>query len=192
MIAPSYRLNELRDATGNGGASPDEDSATRGIVIHRALDLMSREQAFGDDQLLSQISAEAGMAAQDPDLLAWLDEARGIFHDDRFADIFRPVDGSRCYNEMPLLYQYENRAVYGLVDRLVVRPNSILLIDYKTRRSNHKDDLSALALMYQEQMRWYRQGVEKIWPDVPVKAALLFTSRAELVWMPAKPGSAVN
>jgi hypothetical protein len=34
--------------------------------------------------------------------------------------------------------------------------------------------------------------VEKIWPDVPVKAALLFTSRAELVWMPAKPGSAVN
>ena len=192
MIAPSYRLSELRDAAGNGGASPDEDSATRGIVIHRALDLMSRKQAFDDDQLLSQISAEAGMAAQDPDLLAWLDEARGIFHDDRFADIFRPVAESRCYNEMPLLYQYENRAVYGLVDRLVVRPDSILLIDYKTRRSNHKDDLSALALMYREQMGWYRQGVVKIWPNVPVKAALLFISRAELVWIPAEPGSAVN
>jgi ATP-dependent helicase/nuclease subunit A len=73
--------------------------------------------------------------------------------------------------------------VYGLVDRLVVGPDSILLIDYKTRRATAAEDLSATALQYREQMRWYRRGVEKIWPDVPVQAALLFTSRAELVWM---------
>jgi ATP-dependent helicase/nuclease subunit A len=192
MIAPSYRLSESREMALSAGETQDDDGATRGIVIHRALDLLSREQAFDEDQLLAQISAEAGMAVNDPDLLAWLEEARGIFHDARFAEIFSPPAGCRCYNEMPVLYRHENRAVYGLIDRLVVKPDGILLIDYKSRRIADGEDASAPVSIYREQMCWYRQGVEKIWPDRPIRTALLFTCRAELVWMPSDPAGAVD
>ena len=35
-------------------------------------------------------------------------------------------------NELPLLYEYDGRSVYGIIDRVVINEHEITLIDYKT------------------------------------------------------------
>ena len=53
-----------------------------------------------------------------------------MLDDPRFAALFAP--GSRA--EVPIVGRIEGRTVTGVVDRLVVTPDAVLIADYKTNR----------------------------------------------------------
>ena len=75
----------------------------------------------------------------------------------------------------------EGRLIYGIIDRLVIREDAVLVIDYKTRRADHDEPLSALADDYREQMRLYARAAALLWPEHAVRACLLFTHSGTLV-----------
>ena len=84
---------------------------------------------------------------------------------------------------MPLQYLDGGRLVYGVIDRLLVQDDSVLVIDYKTHQSASRATLPALAAIYREQMRLYACGVAKLWPGRRVRAYLLFTGCNQLLEM---------
>ncbi|MBT8128217.1 MAG: UvrD-helicase domain-containing protein, partial [Gammaproteobacteria bacterium] len=178
MIAPSQRVHEDQHVN----TSQDADGSQRGIVIHRALDLMSRRPPLTADQVRLQIRQESSMA-DDIELDRWLDEARRTLNDVRFACIFKPTDYRKVMNELPVLYQDDDKTVFGLIDRLIVNDDSIILIDYKTHQVDDEAQLDTLAREFSHQLSLYKKGVSKLWPNIKINSGLLFTHSAHLLWI---------
>jgi ATP-dependent helicase/nuclease subunit A len=62
----------------------------------------------------------------------------------------------------------------GKIDRLVHMGEAVLIVDYKTNRPPPLDP-AHVAAAYLLQLAAYRLGVARIFPGVPVRAAILWT-----------------
>lgn len=74
----------------------------------------------------------------------------------------------QCKNEQPIYFEEEKRDVSGVIDRLLITPDRIIIVDYKTG-----DDKKE----YKHQMHVYKQGVEQMYPGKKVSAVLVFVER---------------
>jgi ATP-dependent helicase/nuclease subunit A len=177
LIAPSRLVTTGTDMPG------EVDGRRRGNAIHLMLDRLSRPQAGMPAAGLAGIAGTLNRQADDPELLAWWQEAQDVHAEPRFAHLFDPSRYDRAWNEVPIQYLLGEHLVYGIIDRLVVTDDNVLLIDFKTHRAASADSVAALATDYREQMRLYTQGVAALWPDRPIRACLLFTACKVLVDM---------
>jgi ATP-dependent helicase/nuclease subunit A len=94
-------------------------------------------------------------------------EAAAVMADPRFIDLFG--DTSRA--EVPLIGHLGGRVIAGRVDRLVVRSNDVLVVDYKTDRTPPSQPPAA----YLRQMAAYRAVLACVYPGRTVRCALLWT-----------------
>lgn len=176
-IAPS-RSGEMAP---HQSAESDEDGRLRGIAIHRILQLLSCRGDMEHASLLQTIAAELAIPASDNDLREWLHEARRVVEHDTFSHIFSPREATQYHCEVPLLYRNASGdTVHGIIDRLVITPTAILIIDYKTHRIATPRQIPLLAESYREQLRLYAEGIRQLWPEKVVRTFLLFTSAFEL------------
>jgi len=104
-----------------------------------------------------------------------------LIEDIRFAPVFAP--GSRA--EVSIVGRLDRPGrppalVSGQIDRLVVTPGEVLIVDYKT---NHAPPSRAADAPsgYIRQLALYRAVLGKIYPQRPVRAALLWTETPELM-----------
>jgi ATP-dependent helicase/nuclease subunit A len=105
----------------------------------------------------------------------------GLIGDARFAAVF--ADGSRA--EVPIVGRLDrpNGApvlVSGQVDRLVVTENEVLIVDFKTNQVPPGAEAEAPAA-YVRQLALYRALLQKLYPQRPIRAALLWTETPELM-----------
>jgi len=168
-IAPSRQGGELHSEV------VDEDGRQRGIVIHRCLEWLCAEPGLPGETVQQRLAGEAPPAL----LEQWFAEARDTFESAALTEIFHPAAGVQSYNELPLLYRHGDQTVNGVIDRLLIEPARIQIIDYKTHRAA-VDDPAAVAAQYARQMQLYADGVRRLWPGREVQAALLFTASAQL------------
>ena len=156
----------------------------RGEVIHRLL------QILPDIAPAERRAAGVRLLAVDRDLsddqrLEMAAAAFGVLEDDRFAAVFGP--GSRAEVALagtsPLLPK--GLAISGRVDRLVVTPERVLVVDYKTNRPAPASIEDADAA-YLAQMAVYVAVLREVFPDRPVEAALVWTDGPKLMPVPEK------
>ena len=74
--------------------------------------------------------------------------------------------------------------VVGRIDRLVVNPAEVLILDFKTNRPppvtiEHADP------GYIRQLALYRRAMAQLYPDKAIRAALLWTEGPRLMELPA-------
>lgn len=117
-----------------------------------------------------------------------VDEVLAILDDPSFGALFGP--GSRA--EVPIAADLPdpsgrrpNLRITGQIDRLVRLPDEVLLLDYKTNRPPPKLPEQVPAA-YLSQLAAYRIVVREVFPDLPVRAAILWTDGARLMPIPAK------
>jgi ATP-dependent helicase/nuclease subunit A len=98
---------------------------------------------------------------------------------------FAPVFGADSRAEVSIVGRLERPGrlpalVSGQIDRLVVTPDEILIVDYKT---NHAPPNAAAEAprVYVRQLALYRAVLGKLYPRRPVRAALLWTETPELM-----------
>ncbi len=70
--------------------------------------------------------------------------------------------------------------VSGQIDRLVVTPTDVRIVDYKTNH-NPPRKLVAAPKAYIRQLALYRGVLAKLYPDRPLRAALLWTETIEMM-----------
>jgi ATP-dependent helicase/nuclease subunit A len=104
-----------------------------------------------------------------------------LIADARFADVFAP--GSRA--EVSIVGRLERPGgrpalVSGQIDRLVVTDSEVLIVDFKT---NHAPPsrLEEAPRAYVRQLALYRAVLGRLYPQLPVRAALLWTETAEFM-----------
>ncbi|MDH5765430.1 MAG: UvrD-helicase domain-containing protein [Gammaproteobacteria bacterium] len=178
IIAPSHTA---KDAIYGGDG--DEDAQIRGIVIHRCLDLLTREHPFTEAGIKQLLKTETSYLVTETKLDQWLTEAMTLIDHPDLTDIFQPDNQTKIYNEAPVQYMLDDYLVHGIIDRLLVKDDSIILVDYKTHQQATVDNLKDIADSYTEQMRLYAEGVKQIWPEKKLQTALLFTSCNHLYYL---------
>jgi ATP-dependent helicase/nuclease subunit A len=91
---------------------------------------------------------------------------------------YAPLFGPDSRAEAPIVGRIDGpdgpEIVSGQVDRLVIRENGILILDYKTNRPSPRLEAD-VPEVYLRQMAVYRAILRQIWPDRTVRCALLWT-----------------
>jgi ATP-dependent helicase/nuclease subunit A len=146
----------------------------RGGLIHRLLqilpDLPAAERATVAARMLGRPAWDLSFAEQ----VEIAGEVARVMADHRFAPLFGP--GSRA--EVPLIGRLGERVVSGRVDRLLVRQDYVLVVDYKTDRRPPANPPAG----YVRQMAAYRGLLACLYGGRPVRCALLWTDQPS--WMP--------
>jgi ATP-dependent helicase/nuclease subunit A len=182
IINPSA-ADEYSDSIIPGKESGTTELARqRGIWTHRALEFLPGHS--NREQLYRQLRQESEPFIPTDAFEACWQQACRIVDEPRFEGYFNPGLFEATRNEMPILYFHEGNPVYGIIDRVVLTGNQVIVIDYKTHASANTGNIKALAQPYFEQMRFYADGVSKLWPDKAVSLVLLFTECAEVIEIP--------
>ncbi len=176
--SPPKPLMPSRPATEPPVVSPllegGGDRFKRGLLVHRLLqtlpdlDLERRRSAAAaflsrpvhqlQTEVQAAISEEVMNIIENPDLM--------------------PLFGPDSHAEAPIVGAVDSpngtEVISGQVDRLVIRENEIMIIDYKTNRPAPRQE-SDVPDAYFQQMAAYRAVLRKIWPRHTFQCVLLWT-----------------
>ena len=73
--------------------------------------------------------------------------------------------------------------ISGQIDRLAVTQGSVLIVDFKTNRPAPRR-IGDVPPVYVRQLALYRAVLAKLYPDRPVRAALVWTEVPEIMEIP--------
>jgi len=191
VVSPSSAYDEALAPQ----ASPRQRSAAqeqaqvqalaRGTLIHRLLqslpDIEPARREAAARSFLARVGTE--FSAGERELFAG--QVLAIFADPRFAELFAP--GSRA--EVPIVGRLSRTCgpeilVSGQIDRLAITADAVLIADYKTNR-DPPTSVDAAPPSYVGQLALYRAVLSKIYPDRPIRAALVWTELPDLMELPA-------
>jgi ATP-dependent helicase/nuclease subunit A len=161
-------------------------AAQRGKLLHALFERVT------DAQSLDAAARWLDLTVHDPamDKTQIMAALTGVVTNPEWAAFF----GSAARAEVPLAAVVGDTVITGRVDRLVVEPGLIRLVDFKTGRSV-PDDENGVIVPYLRQMAHYVAALETIFPGSAVQASLLFThapkliSLSESILAPYKPAS---
>jgi ATP-dependent helicase/nuclease subunit A len=181
-IIPSAALEETTIArAGDGGAR--QRALLRGTLMHRLMQSLPDVAPERRVQAARRHLDRAGQDFTEAERDAIARQVLALLDDPRFAALFAP--GSRA--ELPIVGRIGGRAVSGQVDRLAVTDATVLIADYKTNRPAPRtfDDVKNLFPGYVAQLALYRAVLTHLYPDRPVRAALVWTEVPKLMEIPA-------
>jgi ATP-dependent helicase/nuclease subunit A len=158
---------------------PDDGARfRRGLLIHRLLqtlpDLPRGDRAAATRRFLAL--PVHGLDATTVE--AWASETLALFDDPAIAALLDAPGRA----EVPIVGRVGDAAISGQIDRLVVTDDAVVVLDYKTNRPPPESE-AAVPALYLRQMAAYRGAVRAIYPDRPVRGALLWTDGPRLMWL---------
>lgn len=182
FASPSTMEGAVRIAAPSPLAASGEGSLgrfRRGDLIHRLLerlpDIAPAERPAAARRMLSR-ERDLDGAQRDEMIAAVFD----VLEDPRFARVFGP--GSRA--EVALTGVVGGVPISGRMDRLVVTPQRILVVDFKSNRPA-PDTIEAADTAYVLQAALYVSVLRQLYPDRAVEAALVWTDGPRLMPVPA-------
>ncbi|MFC6688917.1 double-strand break repair helicase AddA [Jhaorihella thermophila] len=125
-------------------------------------------------------AAENLLADADPaDRAAALAEARKVLTAPHLAEVFAPD----TLAEVPVSATIGGRRIHGVIDRLIVAPDRVRVVDFKTNAvvPERPEDCPEGLL---RQMGAYATALEQIYPGRAVETAILWTRTAALMPLP--------
>jgi ATP-dependent helicase/nuclease subunit A len=153
----------------------------RGTLVHRLLqslpDLAGERRRDATRRYLERNAAD--WAEDERETLAG--RVLALIDDPRFAEVFAP--GSRA--EVSIVGRLPRLAgpkalVSGQIDRLVVTPSEVLIVDFKTNHAPPRS-LAEAPAAYPRQLALYRAVLTRLYPERSIRAALLWTETPELM-----------
>jgi ATP-dependent helicase/nuclease subunit A len=148
----------------------------RGRAMHRLLqilpDLAADERAAGGARLLAEFAPE-----EQETMLA---EALTVIEDPACAAFFGP--SSRA--EVPIVGRIGVRGISGQIDRLLVEPARVTIIDFKSGRAPPAGSKN-VPTAYLAQMAAYRAVLRQIYPDRDIALVLVWTEGPRVDRIPA-------
>ena len=179
-LSPSTDLGGAKALPGDSGL--DEESALRrGRQIHLLLEHLSPLPAdlrHETAQALLASGPDAADAAELPSLLA---EVTRLLDAPSLAHVF----GNAALAEVSITAPLDGgRRLHGTIDRLIVSDSGILAVDFKTNATvPHTAQSIPQGLV--RQMAAYAHALAQVYPTQPISCAILWTTTAQLMPLPA-------
>ncbi|HEY8337306.1 MAG TPA: PD-(D/E)XK nuclease family protein, partial [Tardiphaga sp.] len=164
----------------NNGESDRERKMAlqRGTLVHRLLQSLPDVaiERRNDAALRFLVRNAADWSEAERAMLAA--QLLALVGDARFAHLFAP--GSRAEVAIAGRLGPRKRIVSGRIDRMAVTPSAVWIVDYKTNHAPPRQATEAPD-SYVSQLAQYRAVLAKLYPDRPVRAALLWTESLEMM-----------
>jgi ATP-dependent helicase/nuclease subunit A len=157
----------------------------RGKLIHRLLQSLPDIPVERRQQAAAKYLARNADGWNDDDRAALATQVLSLVGDFRFASVF--ARGSRAEVSIAGRLDRPGRTpalVSGQIDRLAVTPAEVLIVDYKTNHAPPATVAEAPAA-YIRQLALYRAVLARLYPSLPIRAALLWTETPEMMEIPA-------
>jgi ATP-dependent helicase/nuclease subunit A len=151
-------------------ALSQEDAMERGTRIHLLLEHLPKV----DPANWTDLTARLLPALDDPTRDEILNAARGVLTHPDIAPVFaRPA---LCEVDITASLPALNGArIFGTIDRLIVEPDRVLAIDYKTN-AHIPDTAAQVPTGILRQMGAYHAALSQIYPEKTVDTAILWTA----------------
>jgi ATP-dependent helicase/nuclease subunit A len=177
-LAPSSLGDE--DVADPPPSAAMRDAAERGRLLHRLFerlpDVPPAERTERAERWLEQSAAVADPALR----RALVADACRIVGDPAHAELFGPA----ALAEAPIAAVIgEGLVVSGTVDRLLIRDDLVVLVDFKTGR-RAPASLDDIPVAHLRQMAAYAEALKRIFPGRRVEAKLLYTATPILYDLP--------
>jgi ATP-dependent helicase/nuclease subunit A len=165
-------------------ALADNKRFSRGRIVHTLLQYLPSVDAAERDQAARAFVGVRGADLPEAMREEIVAESLAIVRDRTFAPLFAP--GS--LGEVPLvakLGEGENaQELSGQIDRLAILDDGLLILDYKTNRPPPSEPES-VAPGYIAQLAAYRLALRGMFPDLPLRAAIIWTDGPKLMEIPS-------
>jgi ATP-dependent helicase/nuclease subunit A len=156
----------------------------RGRLVHRLMQSLPDVPADRRDAAARRYLDRAGaeFTTEERDLL--LRQVQAVLGDPRFA----PLAAAGSRTEVPIVGRIARPGgtpvlVSGQIDRLAVTGEAVLMADYKTDRPAPRTVAEAPE-SYLRQLALYRAVLAALYPDRPVRAALVWTEGPDFMEIP--------
>jgi ATP-dependent helicase/nuclease subunit A len=163
-------------AGGGAGAPSEAEAMARGTALHLLLEQLHGRPAAERGALARRLLPEV---AEREALVA---EASTVLDSAELAFLFGPGSLAEVAVAAPLAELGGGRVV-GRIDRLVVLPERILAVDFKSH-GTVPDAPEGVPEGILRQMGAYRAALAQIWPERAVETAILWTRAARLMPLP--------
>jgi ATP-dependent helicase/nuclease subunit A len=154
-------------------------AARRGTLIHKLLERLPAvaepDRAGAAARWLERSAADLDRAAR-AELAA---SALAVVSHPEWAGLF----SSAGLAEVPIAALVGERVIAGTIDRLLIEPDRIRLIDFKTAR-RPPEDIAQVPAAVLRQLAAYAAALEAAYPGRAVEAAVLYTSAPRLIAIP--------
>jgi ATP-dependent helicase/nuclease subunit A len=181
-ITPSSAEDDAVRAAVSGTRSA---ALLRGSLVHRLMQSLPDIPAGNRRKAADDYLARAGgkLAAEERAKLA--EQVMLVLEDQRFYELFT----HRSRAEAPIVGRLKlggkTVRVAGQIDRLAVTQGSVLIADFKTNRPA-PGRIEDVPEAYVRQLALYRAVLAKLYPDRPVRAALIWTEVPGLMELSAE------
>lgn len=178
-LAPS-KPGEDEPAVKGPLAEEEDYRFRRGILVHQILEILPTLPETMWEKALPAYLARPALGLKEAERAQLVTEILTVLRHPEFAPIFG--QGSRA--ETPVVgIAGANRVLSGQMDRLLVTDREVLVVDYKTNRPPPVR-VADVHIAYLKQMAAYRAVMQKIYPNRPIKCALLWTDGPRLMPLP--------
>jgi ATP-dependent helicase/nuclease subunit A len=154
----------------------EEEAKSYGSLVHMLLEhlapLTAEQRSDAAMQLLRMTDPESAAAA--------LNEALGVLANPALAHLFALT----TIAEVPVTSQMGSERMYGVIDRLIVEPDRIVAVDFKSNRTV-PDTATACPEGLLRQMGAYAHALHAIYPDRVIDTAVLWTRTGTLMPLPS-------
>jgi ATP-dependent helicase/nuclease subunit A len=168
---PFLSPSDLGGAKALPGEGDDLETALlRGTLVHLLLEHLPAT-APEDWATMARAITPAGF-----DAASLLAEAAGVLADASLAHLFQPAG----FSEVSLAADWNGRRLVGTIDRLIVGPDHVLAVDFKTNRvvPAEPSDVPEGIL---RQMGAYAHMLGQIYPGRQIQTAILWTAGPSLM-----------
>ena len=178
-ITPSRHVARQLGLQYSGGERTE--AMDRGTAVHKVLDAI----AHARPEKWSSIATELARELVEPlDVQAVVAEALRVRREPAFAHVF----DSNSFGEVALrgTIEWQGRRVRfpGRFDRVVVKSDEVLLVEFKTDRVV-PSALNAIRPEYLRQLAIYRKALASVFPGKPVSCGILWTAEPRLSIVPS-------
>jgi ATP-dependent helicase/nuclease subunit A len=155
------------------------DAARRGTLMHRLLERLPEVAAAERHEAGQQWLVRHASEFSEAERAAMLGDALAVIEHPDWSDLFAP--GSLA--EVPIAAVVGDRVIAGTIDRLIVTPDHVRLIDFKTAR-RPPASLDQVPRANLRQMAAYAGALAATYPGRRIEVALLYTAVPRLIAVP--------
>ncbi len=175
-LTPSHQDESKISALSPLLASNDALLYNRGRLIHKLLQFIPSAQEDSRDKLIADFLNNQAQDLSDEAKQQIANEVLSLISSPQFAPLF----SSQSSAEVSIMGEVDGRIINGQIDRLVVMPDKVMIIDYKTNRPAAQS-LAEVPLAYIKQMQAYKQLISRIYPNKTVETYILWTNTAQIM-----------
>ncbi len=160
-----------------GARSGAMGAKERGVRLHRVLELMdAKTDEKSAVALITYVAPDWSAAEQAKavtEVMALHAKERWLWEHERMPEV--SLVGT-------LMHQGVAIPMSGQIDLLVRTPDALVIVDFKTG-SHRVSDANEVPLAYVLQLKTYQALVSQIYPNIPVRCAIVWTQTAQLIWL---------